>query len=1547
MSNPLGDFEPHTVLRTRAAHSAVRYLVALAFTACALALKEMLGPAIVPSAFLTAYAAVLGSALVGGLGPGLLATTLSAIADTYLFLPRFDPHTPLRIALFVLTAGAISWVAARTRISRHQLADAERRYRRLFDSDLLGILFWKSDGRITEANDQLLDMVGYTRAELMAGILRWTDLTPPEYAPLDAMRLAEVQAAGVVTPFEKEYIRKDGSRIPIAIGATSFNAGGDEGVAFVLDISERKRAEAALRAVNAELEQRVAERTAELRASEERYRQVSELTSDFAYSMLVHPDGTSSFEWSAGAFDRIIGFAPKEVGMSELLSLIHPDDTEIVLERIRRLLLGESNVREFRVLSRSGEVRWLRDYARPVWDEQQQRVVRIVGAAQDISDRKQADIALRASEERFQRAFLETAHGMALVGLNGVPFQVNRALCDMLGYTETELLGLSSEALTYPDDLPADRLCAQRLLAGEARSCQFEKRYIHKRGHIVWASLSVSLVRRIDGRPLHFVSQVEDITDRRRLYEQLRDSEERFANGFKYAPIGMGLVGIDGVVLQVNQALCDMLGYSEQELLAMRSWEVTHPDDLKDTIEQMYQMVTGVTDTWHLARRYIHKDGHTVWGSSSTSMVRDAHGNPLYVISQVQDITERKRAEEALRESEERYALAVAGANDGLWDWDIAAGEVYLSPRLKAILGVRDGEIGSNPAEWLNRVHPEDLERAVATLMAHLSGDTAHCECEYRLRHANGTYRWVVSRGLAIRDSSGAPCRMAGSLTDVTERRQADEALRASEERFSNAFTYAPIGMALVALDGRAFQVNRALCKMLGYDEAELLGKTVGEITHPDDVASAYEQVARLLRGEVDSYQIEKRYLHKQGHVVIALLSASLVRDAQGQPLHVITQVEDITARKATESALHASEIRFQNAFRHASVGMALVSSDGRPLQINPALCKMLGYSEAELLPKPVSEVMHPDDWPAAQRDLQRLITGEATTYEAERRYLHKSGAVVWTQMSVSLVRDEDGRPLHTVSQLHDITAARQATEALRASEERFALAVAAAREGIWDLNVRASALYMSPQCQRLLGRADDEAPPPSSEWLSALHPDDYERAGASLARIISGQIDHFELELRLKHRDRSYRWALARGVVVRAADGSPCRIVGSLSDITEQKEVSEILAALNADLDVGAVFASVAMRLRSLARCDGIGIVLFDHDQEWGSVLALDRPLDALRPGARVRIADSPSAPEVLAGRPHIVPDLETEVRFPIAREIYDGGGRSALSLPLLGGERPFGMLNLVWKRSGAASTAPLPALQQIADALALALEKHRLFEQVRAGHEQLQTLSHELMRVQETERRHLATELHDEIGQTLTGIKLMLDTLDRSPSSTASARLAQVQSLVNDLVTQVRNLSLDLRPGMLDDLGLLPALLWLFGRYSNQTKVEVAFEHRGLERRFLPEVETAAFRIVQEALTNVARHAAVASARVVAIAMDATLVVEVVDDGRGFDPAGEHATGRFAGIAGMRERASLLGGQLDIEAAPGAGVYLRAELPLRCASQRSIDEREDSRRG
>ena len=264
------------------------------------------------------------------------------------------------------------------------------------------------------------------------------------------------------------------------------------------------------------------------------------------------------------------------------------------------------------------------------------------------------------------------------------------------------------------------------------------------------------------------------------------------------------------------------------------------------------------------------------------------------LIDEFQNLTAR------LRVSEDRYALAVQGASVGLWDWDVKTNALYWSPRFKEIVGVTDENFVPHLDEFVGRLHDDDRDAVLDALNRHVHRGEPY-KIEYRLRHESGCYVWIHARGQAIWDEYGTPLRMAGSVDDISEAKRNAQHLVESEQKFRSAYHHSPIGMALVAPNGQFIDVNKSLCSILGYEEKALLSLDFQTLTHPDDLDTDLSNVHQMLTGEIDSYQMEKRYFHKDGHIVWIHLSVSLVKRRDGSPKYFIAQISDITSRKNAE----------------------------------------------------------------------------------------------------------------------------------------------------------------------------------------------------------------------------------------------------------------------------------------------------------------------------------------------------------------------------------------------------------------------------------------------------------------------------------------------------------------------------------------------------------------------------------------------------------------------------------------------------------------------
>lgn len=402
-------------------------------------------------------------------------------------------------------------------------------------------------------------------------------------------------------------------------------------------------------------------------------------------------------------------------------------------------------------------------------------------------------------------------------------------------------------------------------------------------------------------------------------------------------------------------------------------------------------------------------------------------------------------------------------------------------------------------------------------------------------------------------------------------------------------------------------------------------------------------------------------------------------------------------------------------------------------------------------------------------------------------------------------------------------------------------------------------------------------------------------------------------------------------------------------AEVALQKRTEELTIlnrigiALAETLDLQQICRTAYAHISQLVNCPVFGISLYDRESSAlhaQFMLCDEQPLDvSLFPPLPIR-EDMPLQGRVraiLTGQPTIVEDIPATVAQNGAKPATIGppGNEniplSAAYVPMVVEGKVLGLLEVQSYRKNAYSEADLTFLQPVAAQIGLAIQNARLFGEMRASHEQLERLSHRLLQTQIEERRQVGRELHDEIGQLLTMLNIILDMVANSPPEEMHRNLEEAKGLVKELMTKVRNLSLELQPTMLDDLGLLPALLWHIDRYMAQTRMRVQFTHCSLEgRRFTPAIEIATYRIIQEALTNVARHARVSEVEIEVWVTEDELRIQVRDVGVGFEPKIALAQAASAGLLGMRERAALAGGHLTIESAPGKGTTITVIFPI-----------------
>ncbi len=435
----------------------------------------------------------------------------------------------------------------------------------------------------------------------------------------------------------------------------------------------------------------------------------------------------------------------------------------------------------------------------------------------------------------FRAAFENTAIGMALVDPAGQFLRVNQALCAIVGYTSAELLGLTFQALTHPDDLGGSLQVRNQLLAG-APDQHWEKRYIHKHGHIVWVRLSVAPLRDKRGKIRYFVSGFQDITALKNVAESLRDSEALFRSAFDASAVGIVLTSPDGHVLRANQALCRFVGYAAEELVGQHVSLINFPDGDAEGIARRQQMIAGLDGIYPIDKCYRHRSGQELWGRLSAALVRDAFNRPSYFIGFIQDVTERHRAEVALRESEALFRSAFDASAIGMALVSLEGRYLRVNRMLCEFVGFPAKTLLSSDISLINE--PEEYAKIVDQRQQMLAGGgTQFRSYEQRFRHRSGRILWGQKTVALIRDAAGQPSYFVVLIQDTTERHQAETALRESEQRLRSMIDGMPILMDAFDEQGLIVAWNKECERVTGYSAEEMIRNPKAmEILYPDTV---------------------------------------------------------------------------------------------------------------------------------------------------------------------------------------------------------------------------------------------------------------------------------------------------------------------------------------------------------------------------------------------------------------------------------------------------------------------------------------------------------------------------------------------------------------------------------------------------------------------------------------------------------------------------------------------------------------------------------------
>jgi PAS domain S-box-containing protein len=1354
-------------------------------------------------------------------------------------------------------------ITARKR-TESALRESEARYRSLVELSPDAILVHNAVEEIVFLNSAAIKLFGASSLEDLLD-KRVMDLAHPDVVEKVRDRISHALGGGKTYPEEFKVLRLDGKVVEVEAVGSGVIFQGEPAVQVVFrDITDRKRAREALRAAHQNLQALI---------------QASPLA-------IVHLNQEGLIQdWNPAA-ERIFGWHANEV-LGRPLPLVPEDKREESRGIIRRAFQGELITGlELRRLRKDGAWIDISLSAAPLHDETG-HPTGIVTIAEDISARKQAEAALRDREEELAAIYEHAPLIMLLLDEEWRVRKLNKFAAQFADAPAADLHGRRGgealrciHALDDPQGCgfgPHCRQCPVRLTVIST----FETSRVH---HQVEATLTFTLGGKpqdvtfllstalftIQGQPRVLVT-IQDITARQRAEVALRESEASYRTLAQNLPGMVYRVVIGENRMQFfNDAVAELTGYGPDELTHGEVCSIDpliHPDD-RDRVIKVVEDAVAQDEPFEIEYRLIHKNGTLRYFLERGRPIRGADGQPLFIEGVILDFTERHRAEEALRDSRKDLNRAQAVAHTGSWRMDVRRNELFWSDETYRIFGITPGTLLTYEA-FLATVHPDDREYVDRQWTAALRGEPY--DIEHRII-AGDTVKWVREQAELEFDPQGELLSGFGTVQDITAGKRAEEALRASEAR--------------------------------EWARAEELQAVLDAV--PGIIFLAQDPECRLITGNPAAYE--------------------LLNMPPGSNLSKSAREDEPTDH-----------------FR--------VMKDGREV-------------------------------PSEEMPVQRAATGE-TMRDFEVEVVFADGHGRHILGNAVPLRDEAGRPRGAVAAFVDITARQQAEAALRRThaelEDRvrqrtadLQATVAQLQEEVMERQLAEEAL--KTERQRLLAvwehipahvallRPDYTFALVNGEFVRRLGDPESKRC----YELFGQQHPCVECQAMAVFHTRKpvvWEWTAPDGKNYQIydypftdVDGEPLVLEMGV-DITQRKQAEQQAASL------GRMYRMLSQVNETIVRAEDqetlfrqvCRIMMEAGDFLLAWVGLVDRETRLLKSACQFDLVDEyvqnitiplddvpegrgPTGTAIREGRYDVCPDIAADPRMaPWREQALARGFRSSAAFPLRVGAEIVGALTVYAGRPGFFTADEDALLESLADDLAFALDfmdqeaqRRQAEAALRESEERLRHLASQLLHAQERERHRLSLELHDDLGQSLMVLKMQIRGIEKMlpPTQWQIKQLCdQTQAYLTAVVDNVRRLSRDLRPSILEDLGLAAALRVLADDFRKYYEAELSLDMDDISDLFSREEEINIYRIFQECLTNIAKHAQASQVAITIRRQDDRVAFRVEDNGRGFNLESAltaDPVSRGLGLPALEERVHMLGGALEIRSQADRGTTI-----------------------
>lgn len=891
------------------------------------------------------------------------------------------------------------------------------------------------------------------------------------------------------------------------------------------------------------------------------------------------PDGIAligtdfKFKYASPSAEKIFGYDLNTDLELSPDALTHPDDLPMVLGVLSDLLEHPERTPtiQYRFLHKDGDWRWIEStfsnlLALP-------SVEAIVINFRDITERKLTEMALQASEENYRKLAETSDSAIAVLDREGRILYANPISLRI--WQEPQLVGKTIHDLFTKEIADGYLAVVQRVIDEHLTDTNELEATI--KGRSMWFHATMSPLKNSDGSVDTLLFNAMDITARKRAEVLLVEAQ-------RIGRIGYMEWNIDKEYLTCSEELYEIFGLPLSTPMTQATIATMLASGESYRLRQLDAEAFALRSDVNYEYCIYLRDGQKLYLHQHGKFTYNEAGVPIRMMAIIQDITERKETEEALRQSEERLRLSLSATNLGMYDLNVQTGEAIVNREYALMLGYDPDTFVETNQAWLERTHPDDRDRTAQVFIDYTSGILPEYRVEFRQRTHDGQWKWILSLGKVLEyDATGKPLRMLGTHTDITDRKQSEQFLRESEERYrllsaeleervlqrtaevKDLYDKAPTGYYSLNAEGCYVNINQTVLNWLGYAQEEMLGRTFKEFITSESIEVFKQNFPNFKKiGYV--HDLEFEFIRKDSSTFLALVNATASYDEHGNYLASRSTVIDITQRKKTELALRESEETYRALFESANDAIFIISPEsGSILSCNPRCFEVLGWLPEELIGRQSEEFIMHAEVNDADNKIQSLLNGKYIPVY-ERRFIGKDGNFIDTEINLSLIRDGLGQPKYIQSVVRNISARKQAENALRESEEQNRLLFEESPEAVILFDDTGRVMRVNHAFENVTGVVGDTFIGHLVTEIGLLPSDLMNALAISVEEEFLKESPYASLEFKLKHASGEMRDISTR-VFTLNVHGKP-QYLASMHDVTTNKHAEETLRLANAEME-------------------------------------------------------------------------------------------------------------------------------------------------------------------------------------------------------------------------------------------------------------------------------------------------------------------------------------------------------------------------------------------